>query len=422
MTDIKIKINHFGPLNNITLHWAPFMVLTGHSNLGKSYANYLIYYVMSGLLNESFREMLETKMPNSKDYGAFLISISEIEAYLNNNVQDYMRSFLGDDILECDVEIYIKSDVEEFTCRYDKIKIEPTVSDMTFDDIYSISMNDEKLVNFPRFELIIYALNYLIIRSLFGDSEYYIREILLPPGRGAFVGENYTTKESKSSSMNMYNEYFNDYDISQKKEDFVKEENDDIYNVISKLVGGEFVLEKSKQYIILSTGEKISLTAAASSIKEISPLLLYFLNKKRDNRFSYCLEEPEAHLHPCSQIKIADLIACFLNRGNAFQITTHSDYFLQRINQLIKLGDIRKADEEAFEKLCDERGLLKSSYIDRSKVKAYYFHKNAEGKVEVEDMPLTQDGISYKTFYDITRDLNEREEYINEQLYKLNEK
>jgi AAA15 family ATPase/GTPase len=150
--------------------------------------------------------------------------------------------------------------------------------------------------------------------------------------------------------------------------------------------------------------------------------LLYFLNKKSDSRFSYCLEEPEAHLHPCSQIKIADLIACFLNRGNAFQITTHSDYFLQRINQLIKLGDIRRLDEGTFEKLCDERGLLKSSYIDRSKVKAYFFYKNAEGKVEVEDMPLTQDGISYKTFYDITRDLNEREEYINEQLYKLNEK
>ena len=220
----------------------------------------------------------------------------------------------------------------------------------------------------------------------------------------------------------MYNEYFNDFDISQRKDDFVKAENDDIYNIISKFVGGRFVSEKSKQYILLSTGEKLSLTAAASSIKEISPLLLYFLNKKSDSRFSYCLEEPEAHLHPCSQIKIADLIASFLNKGNMFQITTHSDYFLQRINQLIKLGDIRKADEAAFEKLCDERGLLKSSYIDRSKVKAYFFYKNAEGKVEVEDMPLTQDGISYKTFYDITRDLNEREEYINEQLYKLNEK
>ena len=417
--DIEIKINHFGPLSNITLHWAPFMIITGHSNLGKSYANYLIYYAMSGLLNDRFREMLEEKLPEDEDKGEMVLSISDIETYLNSNVQNYMRSFLDDDLLECDVEFKLDFSLSEFRYKYSKNATDVTAPDMPL-KMYGTEVNGQKSFGVLSYKLISYSFWFSTIRNIFGTGAF-MREVLLPPGRGAFVGEDYSTKVS--SSLKMYNEYFHDYDFGQIKDSISSEtNNNDIRQIISSFIGGEFVSEKSKQFILLPSGKKMSLTAAASSIKEISPLLYYFFNKNESSCFSYCLEEPEAHLHPCSQIKIADLIASFLNKGNMFQITTHSDYFLQRINQLIKLGDIRNADEEAFEKLCDERGLLKSSYIDRSKVKAYFFHKNAEGKVEVEDMPLTQDGISYKTFYDITRDLNEREEYINEQLYKLNEK
>ena len=421
MIDIEIKVNRFGPLNNITLHWAPFMVLTGHSNLGKSYANYLIYYVMSGLLTDRFDEILKQKLPEVNDQIEAELTLLEIEKHLNSGVQDYMRSFLGDDFLICDVEYKLKSPVEVFHYEIKKTIENDTLPDMPQGIIYSLKFNGELSGFTPKnFDV---AILWFCIKtaSVFFESigDFY-RAILLPPGRGAFVGLNYSTRLNTSSSVGMYDNYFRDYDFSQTTAISDKID-DEINKLIANFVGGEFLTEKSKQYILLSTGEKISLTAAASSIKEISPLLLCFLNKS-GLAFSYCLEEPEAHLHPCSQIKIADLIACFLNRGNMFHITTHSDYFLQRINQLIKLGDIRRLNEETFEKLCDERGLLKSSYIDRSKVKAYFFHKNAEGKVEVEDMPLTQGGISYKTFYDITRDLNEREEYINEQLYKLNEK
>ena len=417
--DIEIKINHFGPLNNITLHWAPFMIITGHSNLGKSYANYLIYYAMSGILYNRFYEYLTQKLPEEDDKASAVLTLSEIENYLNSGVQDYMRLFLGDDSLICDVEFKLEASVEEFHYEIEKTIENDTLPEMPQQLIYNAKLNGEV----ARFSLKSSALLWLCLKTanafFDGIAEFY-RAILLPPGRGAFVGLNYSTRLDTSSSVGMYDNYFRDYDFSQAVS--ISDELEDKFDkIIANFIGGEFISEKSKQYILLSTGEKLSLTAAASSIKEISPLLLFFLNKDRLS-FSYCLEEPEAHLHPCSQIKIADLIASFLNKGNMFQITTHSDYFLQRINQLIKLGDIRKADEAAFEKLCDERGLLKSSYIDRSKVKAYFFYKNAEGKVEVEDMPLTQDGISYKTFYDITRDLNEREEYINEQLYKLNEK
>lgn len=419
MPDIQIKIKHFGPLRNVLIKWAPFMIITGHSNLGKSYANYLVYYVLANLFGNGFVSLMKTKFSEEIQEGEAKLSYTEINEYLSNNVQKYMRSFLGDDLLECDVEFDVKGEDESFHYKYLKETKDSPISDMPQVVSYKMQINGTEYPNHAEdYFSLVFFFSYYTIQRIFGVN--FIRTILLPPGRGAFVGENFSIKDSVSSAVGMYREYFNDYDYSQgkdKDDDELDGENS-IFEIISSIVGGHFVSEKSKQYIILPTGEKLSLTAAASSIKEISPLLFCFLNRNR-YRYSYCLEEPEAHLHPVSQIKVADLIANFLNKGSVFQITTHSDYFIQRVNQLIKLGDIRKADSVLYEQLCEERHLLTSSYIDRSLVKAYFFHKNDAGNVEVTEIPLTKDGISYNTFYDVTQDLNEREDYINDKLYSL---
>ena len=418
MPDIQIEINHFGPLRDVTIKWAPFIIITGHSNLGKSYANYLLYYVLSNLLGDGIVSLVQSKISETESSGSANLTYSEINEYLDMNVQDYMRSFLGDDLLECDVNFKIRGNEDSFHYEYTKKVIDSPIKDLPKEISYYMVVNGHSY-NYTANESFspAFYFSFYTMQTLFGTS--LIRTVLLPPGRGAFVGENYSMKDRISSSVGMYREYFNDYDYSQGKDD-EGEDNDDrfVFDIISSLVGGHFVSEKSKQYIILSTGEKLSLSAAASSIKEISPLLFCFLNRNK-YRNSYCLEEPEAHLHPLSQIIVADLIANFLNKGNVFQITTHSDYFIQRVNQLIKLGDIRKADSGLYAQLCEERHLLASSYIDRSLVKAYFFHKNDAGNVEVTEIPLTKDGISYNTFYNVTQDLNEREDYINDKLYSL---
>lgn len=418
--DIEILINHFGPLRNVLIKWSPFMVITGHSNLGKSYANYLVYYLLSNLSGNGLISLIQSKISENDIEGNADLSYLEINEYLDNNVQEYMRSFLGDDLLECNVNFKIKGENVSFHYEYTKEIKDTPIKDMPQEFSYTMRVNEHSntYTTVNEFFSPVFYFSYYTMLSLLGAN--YIRAILLPPGRGAFVGENYTMKDKVSSTVGMYREYFNDYDYSQGK-DKEDEENDDdksILEIISSIVGGKFVSEKSKQYILLSSGEKLSLTAAASSIKEISPLLFCFINRNKYN-YLYCLEEPEAHLHPMSQIKIADLIANYLNRGNGFQITTHSDFFLQRINQLIKLGDIRKENIELFNQLCEERHLMKSSYIDRDVVKAYFFQRDDEGVVKVLELPLTKDGISYNTFYDATHDLNEREEYINDKLYSL---
>lgn len=82
-------------------------------------------------------------------------------------------------------------------------------------------------------------------------------------------------------------------------------------------------------------------SAAAASIREIAPLQI--LAKKQDvSKCAILVEEPEAHLHPLKQRMMADIIGALSHNGAIMQITTHSDYFLRRLNELIMFAKAKK--------------------------------------------------------------------------------
>ena len=108
-------------------------------------------------------------------------------------------------------------------------------------------------------------------------------------------------------------------------------------------------------------------------------------------------------------------------QGNIFHLTTHSDYLLQRLNQLVKLGSIRRKDNNLFKKICEERELDTLSYLDAKDINAYYFKKGEIGKTIVEELEVNDNGIPMNTFFDVVRDLEEREEYIDEAINQVGE-
>ena len=114
------------------------------------------------------------------------------------------------------------------------------------------------------------------------------------------------------------------------------------------------------------------------------------------------------------QISIANLLAAVKNRGSFIQLTTHSDYFLQRINQLIKLGEIRKNNAEQFKDICHEKKLSNRFYLDKEDVKAYYFEMKNDGMTQIKDLNIDKNGIPFSTFFDTVQRLNEDEEFLNE--------
>lgn len=415
---ILVHINEYGPIKNAEIKFYPLLLITGNSNLGKSYVNYLFYFLMRALAWVMFQSLVEKKysgMNFAKKQNSFKLTENDMRKWLTENVQPFMASFLGDSELLCDVSFDLGLDnvfpngILDITyTREIQHQTEDSLPDMLFatisinGDVSTVSL----LANDKRGE--IQRLGQRIAtyfqNKLFGQS--ILKSVILPPARGSYVGENFSAKEMIASQAGMYRYFLQDYDFGLHSifNNFKTNDEQFFQARIKTLVNGDLITEDNKQYLVLGD-RKLPLTAAASSIKELSPFLFYLKNWS-NYKFSFCMEEPEAHLHPCMQKDVADLLAACLNKGMIFQMTSHSDYFMQRINQLVLLGNLRSKDEAAYEVFRQKHGLNQRFYLKAEDVGCYYFHE-VDGEVKIECLEMGKTGLPMKTFFGIVRDLSD---------------
>ena len=418
MKKIIIDIHKFGPLQEVSFQVAPFMVFTGMSKLGKSYANYLVYYLFANLLNYKEAARLGEHLVGKNSSGSFTLSGDLLSTYLHDNVTPFMRALLGDPTIECDVDFRFLEFGEPLHVAYQEVAATEEEIEKRLGYTVNISINGKEesrniIIN-TTFTVGAYCQTVLSHRLL---EDFYYHALIFPPANGALINAEY----SLTSSINrdgMYGRFLldNDYCTSIK----VTDEQSPYLNQIKKISDGDVVKEENKEFLVLDEGKHVNMSAAASSIKEISPLL-FLLKNHSDIKVAICLEEPEAHLHPSMQIQVTDFIAECNNNGFLFHITTHSDYFMDRLNQLIKLGNIRKKNETTFKEYCTANGLSEKTFLDGDNVKAYFFHRDDEtGKVVIEELPVEEGGIPMKTFYETVEKMRKQDEQIDEMLYSLN--
>lgn len=421
---MKVFIKEFGPIKNAEVSLAPMTIFTGDSNLGKSYVNYLMYYLVRSITVEALRDFFVNKTKNKS--GAFNLTLDSLQNWINGQAEKFMRNFLNAPELICDVRFYLLDEQKAITyhIRYEELEKNNTEEfPSTFLNnrkSIKVEINDQKHETlFPAVEdimsvaLAIYFSKY-IQETLFG--KVIEQAFILPPARGAFVGENYTLKENISSSVGMYRYFLRDYDMATQRQ-FKSRKYE---KQIEQLVKGKLITKEGKQLLIMKNGNKLPLSAAASSIKELSPFL-YTLQASSGMNQSFCIEEPEAHLHPEMQIAIMDLLACCFSDGMLFQFTTHSDYIMQRVNQMIKLEYIRKNSKIEFNKLCKQYGLSERHCIKKEQVKVYYFKANESGDIEIIDIGITEQGFPMVTFFDVVQAMAEIEDNINNVIADIKE-
>ncbi|MBF1408340.1 MAG: hypothetical protein HXN37_07890, partial [Prevotella histicola] len=144
MKKIIIDIHKFGPLQEVSFQVAPFMVFTGMSKLGKSYANHLVYYLFANLLNYKEAARLGEHLVGKNSSGSFTLSGDLLSTYLHDNVTAFMRALLGDPTIECDVEFLFPEFGEPLHVTYQEVAATEEDIEKRLGYTVSISINGKE--------------------------------------------------------------------------------------------------------------------------------------------------------------------------------------------------------------------------------------------------------------------------------------
>jgi predicted ATPase len=85
---------------------------------------------------------------------------------------------------------------------------------------------------------------------------------------------------------------------------------------------------------------QLPLRRTSSMVSEIAPITLY-LRHVLVRGDLLIIEEPESHLHPTSQLQLAQVLALLVDNGLSVFITTHSDFFLRALNNELLKSSIK---------------------------------------------------------------------------------
>ncbi len=158
---------------------------------------------------------------------------------------------------------------------------------------------------------------------------------------------------------------------------------------IVEMMGGHYT--KGEDEIYFNSSEesprqfRIPLHLASSSVIELSNLYFYLAMGRKSDKPFLTIDEPESHLDPINQIEFARAVVRWANAGIRVLISTHSDYIVKEINNLIMLHHDFEDKEEVARRL----GYTES--LDPEMVRAYVAQNGGLDKCDIDrygiDMP-----------------------------------
>jgi hypothetical protein len=417
MESIKLHINRLGRIVESDVEITRMVIFSGESSLGKSYMAMLCHYFFEVLLNS--RRLSKFFNEHGMDYNRDLLKNSGVacsfeksllEKWMAKDAIDYISDLLGHSI-DGDIDVALPDAIP------DKIDInyEEQVTGLVHDlETYVLLMTghlkymvkDSDSFDESPFA---YILRYELIDRIFGDYKNLRSTFVLPPSRGPVLTEDVKPRTG------MYREFkdkVQGLDRSTKEKPQVSTE---LIRQIRGVMEGE-VSRKETGYVFQTMGVEIPVSAAASSIRELAPLEM-IVEKTDVSRDCILIEEPEAHLHPEKQRGVADIIGYMYVLGACLQITTHSDYFISRINELMLLGRLKEQkSQKVFQMALKDTMTDGALALDCTEIKAYLLKRTGDNHSVVIEQDLTH-GVPFTSFSVAVNDNLRNGDKLEELLY-----
>ena len=166
-------------------------------------------------------------------------------------------------------------------------------------------------------------------------------------------------------------------------------------------------------YVKSWSNKVMPLTMAPSGVREAITvaLALLMVEPKELVPVSVFVEEPEAHLHPRAQRTLARIISRAVSMGKNVVVTTHSDYLISALNNLIALSQLPRRRLKRL-------GYTKEEVLPPESVAAYLVRTEGD-KAVVEKLQVTGEGIPEDEFAKVAEELLGERGRIYDEIQKV---
>lgn len=449
---MKVHIENCGAIGFGTIDLSKQVTLfCGENGTGKTYFSYMIY----GLLNTRFHIKSEDKIVeqliNEREV-AFAIDFSKVVAYrkaMLENTRDNVDSIFGissDDAEKIfkDLKISFEDSEEEAerilfdaefirTANIQGLKVQLT-KEKKSNNVH-VKIQEKEIVpsdalaainfllySFVYHSLAVYPLSGVTVFPVERNSIYTFSKELSIRKQEAL--DNLQILVDKERKVSKFDIFFNSKrypwpvrdglmvaeDLVEKKKskskfyDFAEcLENELLHGKVQISNDGEIQFKPLKS---LRTVLPIQMTA--SIVKTLSSLVVYLKYIAHENDL-IVIDEPEINLHPNIQIILARILVRLSNRGFRLLVSTHSDYIIREVNNMVMLSHLSNKDSVA-----QRLGYMEDEILQSENLGVYIFkYKNKRcKKVDLDSIEVSESGFSVPSIDDAIEKQNKMAEEL----------
>jgi len=429
---MKFQIRNLGPVREAELELGDLTILCGKNNTGKTYVTYSVY----GLLHHIMWTSVDFGLDNSiseelYETGKTQIDLTVIEKKIPQLIENYFK-------------VYSENLHQMFSCNKDNFEnceLKLILDDYKFDYDRTVNYSHEHLrvykakdsrileisllpprgtltaIQMGRLLSVGDLLSYLLLkkyplRTLIFTSErlgisLFYKE--LDESRSRFLDRAMKLKNQENiasifDTISRYAkpikeniDFTRNLDITEKQESFLIKEKPDLASYLENMTDGCYKLRNGKP-IFMPGEEKTELPIhmGSTSVRSLMDLNFYVKHLAQKNDL-VMIDEPELNLHPENQIRLARFFAKLVNSGIRIFITTHSDYIIKELNNLIMLSN-NFGERDA---LMREHGYENDEVLKPSQLRVYVAENNTLTPATVDEM-----GIEASSFEETIDKLN----------------
>ena len=462
--NVEITVKDFGPIADATINLHPLTIFVGPSNTGKTYFSTLIYALHGIFYGFSQLPGISRQIEHFGFYGFSPLGNTEIRSILKKlNIPG--RSFKFSDLPKeiCDM---VQSEIKDSESLHAELKrcfdLDSITELIRLNDdqpnemLVSLEVSQEKQslwnFNFETFKSELTAhgsvnkntvlqlteklvskgkldIDDLYFGFPFELSSYKGNRAYLPAARSGImqshrvIASSLVERATRGGLTPLEVPTFSGIVADFMKQLILYKESEApdegmkhlAEAIESDILAGQILMKPTPSgypeflYRPRAMGEEVRLTRAASMVSELAPVVL-FLRGGICPGDTLIIEEPEAHLHPGAQTDIALTLAGLVRAGVRVVVTTHSDWLLKEIANLIRIGDLKRKGVPQVKKMESIHWLLPEE------VGTWWFQKDGI----VKHIPFDPtEGVEPKDYEDVAYKLYDRSVNLQDLLEKV---